>query len=172
MVKLVPSVCFFNHFVVLRARPKSSPLWHIISRIERTENGTAFMIGDVKVGNKTTSALYRVTATNWNDLSTYTFTNIRDNFKKLSGPFSMLHILHDSRLLVGGATGEMGISDDDGETYQYVAMEVTGDRPIWDFPNNNAPPYGRNSLTQDPKNNSRWILGAIIHTLVWVKFYV
>jgi len=126
-------------------------------RIVRNDNGTTFMIGAKKAGNKSEDVLFRVTASNWLDISSYKFEDITKNYKPHGSGFQLLHILNDQRLIVQRPKRDFGISMDEGSTFEYITPTVVGEKPLWDDGGDENP--SGNSLTQDPKNESRWLLG-------------
>jgi len=130
-------------------------------RVVRLANGKTFLSGETTGANCT---LERVTATDWANPATYTFTSILTNY--FTGlPYSdnnwklpMLTVLANGMLVVGDLYEFTRKSSNEGTAWTTVPRAVSGTMPPWN-PGNGRTTSG-NQITQDPTNPSRWFMAS------------
>lgn len=140
-------------------------------RIVRKANGTTFVNGGNAYPGATTDVkLYRVSATDWSNPSTYTFTDVWQNwlnahqaayFWKPVEYNPGLTILADGSLVACSIFQRWARSTNDGASWSMLPITLSGTQPAWQYsPTPTEYIGGSNQIAQDPSDNSRWLLAG------------
>lgn len=138
-------------------------------RIVRKSNGTTFINGgNASPGAITDVKLYRVTATDWANHSTYTFTDTWQNwlnahqaayFWKPVEYNPGLTVLADGSIVSCSIFQRWGRSTNDGTSWTMLPITLSGTQPAWQYsPTPTEYIGGSNQIAQDPTDNTRWFL--------------
>lgn len=135
-------------------------------QISRKSDGTVFISGNEGGGRR----LWRVTATNWADSSTYTWTNVWTNWLAAhqtqfgwqpGDENPQVTVLSDGRVVASALFQATAISTTNGTSWTFPAMTPLSPQPVWEHvPAPTRLTGGRNRLVEDPSDPNRWFLAG------------
>lgn len=136
-----------------------------IYRVVRQPDGTTFAAGVNETGSTTTNVLYRITATDWSNPATYTFTDIYANYLKAlpwkpSDDLATVQVMANGDVWAADLFEFTAKSTNNGTTFTQVPMTLTGPIPAWQDPATTTVEGGHNSIIQDPTNPNRLYMGG------------
>ncbi len=146
-----------------------------VGMISRFTSGTFAGVGLVTRANNNGGGISRITATNYNDASTYS-VNDAATYAIYFGYPTGLQIFSDGSSSAWNTSGERhGFSPagDGGQTFTVRATTLnTNPTPIWTtaaiMANDNHPNYGTDQVIEDVNNPNKWIItggGAAMYSL-------
>ena len=129
-------------------------------RVVRKANGTVFLSGS----HAGASMIQKITASDWTDTNTYTFTDLRAAY--LNGlpwsnnnPLVCLAALRDGRLVAGDQDAWTRISTNDGASFTTLPQTPVAGVPVPKWASASTV-WRPNSLTQDGSQTNRWYGGG------------
>jgi hypothetical protein len=138
-------------------------------RVVRKSDGTTFINGgNANPGSTTDVKLLRVSASDWANPATYTFTDTWQNWlnahEAANGwkPVEYnpgLTVLADGSIVAGSIFQAWGRSTNNGSSWSMLPITLTGRQPAWQYsPTPAEYTGGSNQIAQDPTQASRWFL--------------
>jgi hypothetical protein len=128
----------------------------LVMRVTRKADGTVFL-GGVSGG---TPVLQKITATDWTNPASYTFTDLRAAYgSPNNNAITCLLVLRDGRLIAGDNDGCTRISVNDGGSFTTLPTTPVAGVPVPKWASTNSV-WRPNSLIQDVAQTNTWYGGG------------
>lgn len=104
--------------------------------------------------------LHRITASDWSNPGTFTFTDLTGNLGGGQDDIVLLTVLSDGSIVAGYQNQRTSRSFDGGDTWTALGMNAdpAAEPPPWRKIGETQVAYGRNGLIEDPTDSDRWIM--------------